>query len=53
MPDPTHSYVAFYDPNNQAAGLTTIEGPATESAANLSPYANKFTWTWNGPQARR
>jgi hypothetical protein len=49
--DPTHSYVAFYDPSNQPAGLTTIEGPAMQSSTTISPYAFQFTWVWNGPSS--
>jgi cell division septation protein DedD len=31
LPDPKHSYVAMYDPNNTAAGWTLVTGPATFS----------------------
>lgn len=31
LPDPAHSYVAIYDPNNTAAGWTLVTGPATFS----------------------
>jgi hypothetical protein len=29
LPDPEHSYVAIYDPNDAAAGWTLVTGPAT------------------------
>jgi len=38
LPDPTHSYVAVYDPSNSSAGFTTIEGPASASGS-------LFTWS--------
>ncbi len=38
LPDPTHSYVAVFDPTNPSAGWSTIEGPATASGA-------LFTWS--------
>ncbi len=38
LPDPTHSYVAEFDPSNPSAGWTTIEGPASASGG-------LFTWT--------
>jgi hypothetical protein len=38
LPDPAHSYVAIYDPNNAAAGWTLVTGPAvfsTDSGGDL------------------